>query len=317
MKQSKQQRGGAHRLSRLTDKQAQQIVALHGLVPPSEIASWFGVSTGNVISIHNGKTWRHLARPTLGKQPTLSFWASHGVFYGRGRSRYDPTREPLPTFKEVVPRAPVSKPKRLCAACGVAMQSAGRGYVRKTCSKLCAHDLCVKNRLPETLPEFPTDAVPVPGFPLYAVTGEGVVWSVAQGGLRALKHGFDKDGYWKVSIFRDAHVRYARVHMLILEAFVGPCPPGMVSRHLDGDNQNNTLNNLCWGTLLENAADSLKHGVIPTGSRNHNAKLHEQFIPEIRRRIEAGESLRRIAKDYGVTPGCIHHVRVGRAWRRA
>lgn len=44
----------------------------------------------------------------------------------------------------------------------------------------------------------------------------------------------------------------ARVHMLVLEAFVGPRPTGMECRHFpDRDRTNNRLGNLQWGTPTE------------------------------------------------------------------
>ena len=46
------------------------------------------------------------------------------------------------------------------------------------------------------------------------------------------------------------------VHRLICLAFHGDPPfEGALVRHLDGNPQNNTPENLAWGTLLENASD--------------------------------------------------------------
>ncbi len=51
------------------------------------------------------------------------------------------------------------------------------------------------------------------------------------------------------------------VHRLVLEAFVGLCPPGMCCRHFpDRDTANNRLSNLSWGTLEANAQDKFVHG---------------------------------------------------------
>lgn len=50
------------------------------------------------------------------------------------------------------------------------------------------------------------------------------------------------------------------VHVLVLEEFVGLCPPGMESCHGDGDTQNNWLTNLRWDTPTNNNADKIKHG---------------------------------------------------------
>lgn len=50
------------------------------------------------------------------------------------------------------------------------------------------------------------------------------------------------------------------VHTLVLEAFVGPCPPGMMARHLNDNPTDNQLENLCWGTRRENSYDAVKNG---------------------------------------------------------
>jgi hypothetical protein len=54
--------------------------------------------------------------------------------------------------------------------------------------------------------------------------------------------------------------RNQRVHKLVMEAFVGPCPPGKQCLHRDGNGLNNRLENLRWGTPEENTQDMIKHG---------------------------------------------------------
>jgi len=66
--------------------------------------------------------------------------------------------------------------------------------------------------------------------------------------------------YLYVRLSHDKKSRIFRVHRLVLEAFVGPCPEGMECRHLDGDPSNNRLENLRWGTPAENTEDKRKHG---------------------------------------------------------
>lgn len=50
------------------------------------------------------------------------------------------------------------------------------------------------------------------------------------------------------------------VHRLVLEAFVGPCPPGMECCHLDDDGYNNRLENLRWDTRSANQLDAVRNG---------------------------------------------------------
>lgn len=67
-------------------------------------------------------------------------------------------------------------------------------------------------------------------------------------------------GYEQVKLYEDGTHRFRRVHHLVLEAFVGPRPAGMETRHLNGVRADNRLENLAWGTPTENAADKIRHG---------------------------------------------------------
>ncbi len=72
------------------------------------------------------------------------------------------------------------------------------------------------------------------------------------------------------------------VHRLVLEAFVGPCPDGMECRHLDGNQTNNWLDNLAWGTKQENEADKIRHGtLVPATPPEDPAPIlfADRFIP--------------------------------------
>jgi hypothetical protein len=59
-----------------------------------------------------------------------------------------------------------------------------------------------------------------------------------------------------------------RVHHVVLEAFVGPCPPGMIGLHYDDNPFNNHLSNLRWGTHSDNMYDMVRNG-------NHAGALKE------------------------------------------
>ena len=70
----------------------------------------------------------------------------------------------------------------------------------------------------------------------------------------------DKDGYLKVSLYREKKLSSGAVHRLVMSSFVGPPPPGMEVCHSDGNNQNNRLSNLRYDTKSANAFDTIKHG---------------------------------------------------------
>lgn len=77
---------------------------------------------------------------------------------------------------------------------------------------------------------------------------------------RWLKTRAQKGGYLGVTLSLDGTTRSALVHRLVLEAFVGPCPPGMEGCHKDDRPENNHLANLRWDTRSANAADQIANG---------------------------------------------------------
>ena len=115
-----------------------------------------------------------------------------------------------------------------------------------------------------------------------------------------------------VALSRDGVVTKHLVHRLMLLAFIGP-PPNDKSEccHYDGNDRNNRLSNLRWGSHADNAADSARHG-LKKGTRHHGAKLDNRKVRSIRLRYAAGEGMTALAEQYGVT-----HTTIGRVVRRS
>lgn len=105
------------------------------------------------------------------------------------------------------------------------------------------------------------------------------------------------------------------VHQMVLTAFAGPRPQGMVCRHIDGNPENNALSNLRWGTLKENSADKWRHGTVPCGTRSPAAKLTDAAVREAMARRLGGESWRSLARSFGVTLRTIRDAVTGVTWR--
>lgn len=62
-----------------------------------------------------------------------------------------------------------------------------------------------------------------------------------------------QDGYLQVNLWKEGVGKKLYVHRLVLETFVGPCPPGMQCLHKDDNPANNHLSNLSWGTPAANS----------------------------------------------------------------
>lgn len=60
----------------------------------------------------------------------------------------------------------------------------------------------------------------------------------------------------------------------MLTAFVGPCPPGMMARHRNGNPADNRVENLRWGTQSENMLDAVEHGTHNNARKTHCKRGH-------------------------------------------
>jgi hypothetical protein len=156
------------------------------------------------------------------------------------------------------------------------------------------------------------------GFPGYCVGDDGSVWSSRRGAWFRMKlRPHYKTGHLLVNL---AHAdatngkAYRFVHTMVLDTFVGPCPPGMECRHLDGCPENNRLANLCWGTPAENVADQIRHGTIARGSRNGSAKLGEAQVFRIRRQLEAGVARKEICRRFGISKTNLYYIGTHKYW---
>lgn len=78
------------------------------------------------------------------------------------------------------------------------------------------------------------------------------------------------------------------IHTMVLEAFVGPCPDGLMARHADDDPTNNTLSNLSWGTRSENSYDAIRNEKHFHAGLTHCKRGHELTL-ENTQRHESGK----------------------------
>lgn len=96
---------------------------------------------------------------------------------------------------------------------------------------------------------------------------------------RILKPGFHPQGYPQVRLRKNGKLRTVRIHNLVAEAFIGPCPEGQQVRHQDDVPTNNFVWNLSYGTPSQNRNDSVRNGTHYEARRTHCERGHE-FTPE-------------------------------------
>lgn len=167
---------------------------------------------------------------------------------------------------------------------------------------------------------------PIPGLGDYLVDTEGRVWSrrVPRGhGMKTggqwqqLKSPPNPSGYSRVCLYRGPQQRTVKtVHALVLETFIGPCPPGMEGCHFpDHSRTNSRLWNLRWDTAKGNHSDQYAHGTKARGSEARGARLTEEDIPEIFRMRAAGHPHRLIARFMDVDTSVVTRILQRKVWR--
>jgi hypothetical protein len=156
----------------------------------------------------------------------------------------------------------------------------------------------------------------IEGWPYHQVSNHGRV-RVLPGGIvkgrrtvREIEFRILTDnglGYKRVKRGRRALL----VHILVLNAFAGPCPPGFECRHLNNDSADNRWpENLVWGTHEANMAE--RTSKYNRGDYNSQAKLMLSDVIEINRSDEGTKAL---AERYSVSRTTIQRVRNGSRWQ--
>ncbi|MDD5397413.1 MAG: HNH endonuclease [Candidatus Moranbacteria bacterium] len=170
-----------------------------------------------------------------------------------------------------------------------------------------------------------------PSYPGYSITKDGHVFThrhrfglgKGMGGGVKIDKKFTKEmnpyighgGYIYVAISTIKGQRSIPIHTLLLDAFVGLCPKNMEVRHLDGNPQNNSLDNLLYGTVKENAEDRKKHGHNRRGSNHPRSKLSETIVIDLRKRNQMGESIASLSREFNVSESTMSNAIKGKTWK--
>ena len=133
------------------------------------------------------------------------------------------------------------------------------------------------------------------------------------------------DGYVDVRLYlNDGSKRTVFVHRLVANAFL-PAPSKELMKeclkcrvkkpcvnHIDGNRENNNVENLEWCTYSYNNDKVRK--VVPTGEKNGRANLSEQDVMLIITLRNKGQTIREIAENLGAPMSTIGHILCGDTW---
>lgn len=136
--------------------------------------------------------------------------------------------------------------------------------------------------------------------------------------------GVDKDGYGKFQITLPrtglptgvpSKQRHVRAHAFSYELHHGPVPEGNVVMHTCDTPGCVRPDHLLSGTQQDNRADCVNKGRVASGTKTNVAKLSEAQAVEIRIRGCAGESVKKLAKEFGVGLSAAYDIIAGRSWK--
>ena len=166
----------------------------------------------------------------------------------------------------------------------------------------------------------------VVGLPDYEVSSLGTVRRVTvprRGGAakpgRLLKPYKRRDGYLFLMLRApDGKRTTMRIHRMVCEAFIGPYAPGQETHHVNGQKDDNRLENLRQVSQQTNSVLAWQMGQNEAcrcrGSKNGVARLCETQVIEMKGLLESGVPRPAIANRFGVAYGTVYDISIGRRW---
>lgn len=127
---------------------------------------------------------------------------------------------------------------------------------------------------------------------------------------RLLNPPINSAGYPQVALYKDKKGVIHSVHKLVATAFLDRKAEHQVVNHIDGNKQNNHVDNLEWCTYGHNHSHAIRTGLIvmPTGERARGSKMSNEarhFMIELK---SAGMSSKHIGWLFGVVEGTVNDI---------
>ncbi len=131
----------------------------------------------------------------------------------------------------------------------------------------------------------------------------------------------EKLGYLTVHLRKNDGTlgKHRKVHRLVAEAFLENPENKPQVNHIDGNKENNNVENLEWVTASENIihAVSKKLRVAAKGECHSQAKLNEESVIEIKRRYSLrGISQKKLGEIYNVSQSQISRIIRNERWNK-
>lgn len=152
----------------------------------------------------------------------------------------------------------------------------------------------------------------------YKVSNTGKVLSIKSNKILSLNR-ITKDGYNYVALSKNNKAKEFKIHRLVAIHFIPNTKNKPTVNHIDGNKQNNSVENLEWATREENMQHAYDLGLkeMHKGSKHSRAKLTNEQVVEIKatyQRYKRGFGSVALAKKYGVESSTILRIVQGKRY---
>lgn len=154
----------------------------------------------------------------------------------------------------------------------------------------------------------------------YLINEDGDIFDIKEKKTR--KPEISKRGYLRVSFYLYGKYKKRFVHRLVLATF-NPVEnmDKLQVNHIDGNKQNNNINNLEWCTNKENLEHAWETGLCSncicnkSGDEAHHKKLSSEKVKLIKQDLKNGISYRQIGKKYDIAFSTVSQIANGITWK--
>lgn len=151
------------------------------------------------------------------------------------------------------------------------------------------------------------------GFPNYAVTKKGQVWSLYSN--KFLSQNKFLGEYRAVTLCHDGVKEEHLIHRLVAEAFIPNEEDNPCVNHKDGDKLNNDLSNLEWVTYKENTKHAMETGLRRKTVINEYRQQPDSLIHLVCKMLDEGARNRDICETTGLAQSFVSGIKSGKIYR--